>query len=105
FIPPGLGSETYLVFAATFPTTGGPVVLETKDLKTFAFAAGYSSSGPVMSPTLHFTQCKPTFDPEFDLNYSAPGSVVQDPTRASGNLIMIYEAENHCPGGVWQEPF
>jgi hypothetical protein len=58
-----------------------------------------------MSHTLRFAQCKPTYDPEFDLNYSAPGSVVQDPTRAPGNLIMIYEAENHCPGGVWQEPF
>jgi hypothetical protein len=25
--------------------------------------------------------------------------VVQDPTLPAGNLIMIYEAENHCPGG------
>ncbi len=105
FFPPAPGSDTYLVFAATFPKTGGAVVLETKDLKTFDFPTGYSSSAPVMSPTLPFTKCKSTYDPEFDLNYSAPGSVVQDPTRPAGNLIMIYEAENHCPGGVWQQPF
>ena len=28
--------------------------------------------------------------------------MVQDPTLPPGNLIMIYEAENHCPGGVNQ---
>jgi len=43
--------------------------------------------------------------PGFDLNYAAPGSVVQDPTLPAGHLIMIYEAENHCPGGVWQHDF
>ncbi len=105
FFQPTAGSDTYTVFAATFPKTGGAVVLGTEDLKTFTFPAGYSSSAPVMSPTLLFTKCKPSFDPQFDLNYSAPGSVVQDPTRSPGNLIMIYEAENHCPGGVWQQPF
>jgi hypothetical protein len=30
---------------------------------------------------------------------------MQDPTLPPGNLMMIYEAENHCPGGVWQFPF
>ncbi len=55
-----------------------------------------------MSPPWKVTSCKPFYDPEFDLNYAAPGSVLQDPTRAQGNLMMIYEAENHCPGGVWQ---
>ncbi|MGD0947975.1 MAG: hypothetical protein ABSA52_11130 [Candidatus Binatia bacterium] len=104
FIPPPAGSDTYLVFAATFgATTGAPVVLETTDLQTFTLAAGYTQ--PVMSPPLHFTTCKSSYDPEFDLNYAAPGSVVQDPTLPPGNLIMIYEAENHCPGGVWQQPF
>ena len=32
-------------------------------------------------------------------------SVVQDPTLPSGNVMMLYEAENHCPGGVNQQPF
>ena len=35
---------------------------------------------------------------------AAPSSVVQDPTMPAGNLIMIYHAEQHCPGGVWQSP-
>ena len=103
FIPPASGSDTYLVFGATIPKTGGGLALTTRDLHAFTLASGYPN--PVISPTLDFTTCKPTYDPEFDLNYSAPGSVLQDPTRASGNLIMIYEAENHCPGAVWQQPF
>jgi len=49
--------------------------------------------------------CNPTYTGEFDGNYAAPGSVVQDPTLPAGNLIMIYEAENHCPGGVNQQPY
>ena len=121
FIPRAPGSGAYLVFGASTVSGvdmgAGVVVLETKDLKTFKFADGYTS--PVMSPPLPFTSCKPpmtgdvcpsglrqyTYDSEFDLNYAAPGSVVQDPTRDPGNLIMIYEAENHCPGGCWQHDF
>src|SRR6202142_4252446 len=102
-IPPASGSDSYLVFGATVPKTGGGLVLTTMDLHTFVLANGYAS--PVISPTLDFGTCKSTYDPEFDLNYSAPGSVLPDPTRAPGNLIMIYEAENHCPGGIWQQPF
>jgi hypothetical protein len=67
------------------------VVLETTDLQTFTFASGYSSQ--VMSVPVRFTTCNPTYDSEFDENYAGPGSVVQDPTRPAGNLIMIYEAE------------
>ena len=81
----------------------GPVVLETTDLRTFTFAAGYTS--PVMTAPWPFTSCKAFYDPEFDLNYASPGSVLQDPTRPPGNLMMIYEAENHCPGAVWQHDF
>ena len=104
FIPPAPGSNTYLVFAATVGSlTGAPVVLETTDLQTFTLAADYTQ--PVMAPPLSFNTCKSSYDPEFDLNYAAPGSVVQDPTLPPGNLIMIFEAENHCPGGVWQQPF
>jgi hypothetical protein len=107
FIPRWYGLGGYLVFGASriegVNTRAGTVVLETKDLHTFTFAHGYTS--PVMFPPLLFTECRGYYDPEFDLNYAAPGTVVQDPTRPPGNLIMIYEAENHCPGGVWQQPF
>ena len=58
-----------------------------------------------MSVPVHFATCNPTYDSAFDENYAGPGSVVQDPTGPAGNLIMLYEAENHCPGGVWQQPF
>ena len=106
-LPPAPGSKTYLFFVASriagVQTGGGTVALETTDLRSFTFADGYAS--PVMSPALSFNKCKPSYDPEFDLNYAAAGSVVQDPTRPSGNLIMIYEAENHCPGAVWQHDF
>jgi hypothetical protein len=103
--PPTPGSSAYRFFASSSLTGGfsGTVVLETTDLRTFAFAAGYANQ--VMSVPVHFTTCNPTYDSEFDENYAGPGSVVQDPTLPPGNLIMIYEAENHCPGGVWQQPF
>ena len=92
FIPRVRGSGAYLVFGASrvsgVETGAGVVALETKDLRTFTFAEGYTS--PVMPPPLPFTSCKLpqyTYDPEFDLNYAAPGTVVQDPTRPPGNLI------------------
>jgi hypothetical protein len=54
-----------------------------------------------LCPTVaHVTQQ----DPTFELNYADPGSVVLDPTnpfdRGTGNLIMIYEADNRCIGLV-----
>jgi hypothetical protein len=95
----------YLFFASSGVSgaTGGAVVLQTSDLRTFEFADGYATQ--VMTPAIKFTKCKAAYDPEFDLNYAAPGSVVPDPTRPPGSLIMIYEAENHCPGAVWQHDF
>ena len=95
--PKAAGS--YLVFAASSMRDGpaGTVVLETSNLKSFSYAAEYKS--PVMRPPIKFMSCNPTYNSEFDESYSAPGSVVQDPTRPAGHLIMIYEAENHCPGG------
>jgi len=105
FLPIRPGSSTYLVFAASMRGAGpaGTIVLQTSDLKTFTYAPNYKS--PVMVPPVKYTTCSPAYDSEFDENYSAPGSVVQDPTRPAGNLIMIYEAENDCPGGVWQSQF
>ncbi len=105
-VPPAAGSDKYLVFAANMRNAAGlagPVVLETTDLRTFTFAAGYTS--PVMTAPIPFMSCKPAYDAEFDLNYASPGSVLQDPTRPPGNLMMVYEAENHCPGAVWQHDF
>jgi hypothetical protein len=104
-IPPAPGSNMYLFFASSGVqgASGGTVVLETADLTNFTFASGYTTQ--VMKPAIAFTSCKATYDPEFDLNYAAPGSVIQDPTLPPGNLIMIYEAENHCPGAVWQHDF
>jgi len=103
--PPALGASTYRFFASTSLTGGnsGTVVLDTTDLQTFTFASGYANQ--VMSVPVRFTMCNPAYDSEFDENYAGAGSVVQDPTLPQGNLIMIYEAENHCPGGSWQQPF
>jgi hypothetical protein len=103
--PPTPGASAYRIFASSSLTggTSGTVVLETTDLQNFVFASGYASQ--VMTVPVRFTVCNPAYDSEFDENYAGPGSVVQDPTRPPGNLIMIYEAENHCPGGTWQQPF
>ena len=38
---------------------------------------------------------------EFDEDYAAPGFVAQDPTLPAGNLVMLYEAENHCVNGAF----
>ncbi len=103
--PPTARFPKYLFFASSGVTGagGGAVALETSNLRTFDFANGYPTQ--VMTPPMAFTKCKSVYDPEFDLNYAAPGSVVQDPTRPPGNFIMVFEAENHCPGAVWQHDF
>jgi len=110
FIPTGAGPNSYLVFSASKVAsgpTGGAVVLQTSDLQTFAFATGYNFQ--VFVPPVAINACNPTYDgaSQFDENYAAPGSVVQDPTLPAGNFIMLYEAENHCPGtpAANQQPF
>ncbi len=105
--PPAPGDDSYLIFAASLISggTGGTVVLESHDLTNFDFAYARGYNQQVMAPPLKFTVCDPAFDAEFDENYAASGTVVKDPTRAPGNLMMFYEAENHCPGGVWQQPY
>jgi uncharacterized protein (TIGR03437 family) len=107
FIPPASSSSPYLVFAASKIAggTGGAVVLQTTDLTTFTFATSLGYNPQVMAPPIDIMACNPAFDMEFDEGYAAPGSVVQDPTLPSGNLMMLYEAENHCPGGVNQLPY
>ncbi len=108
FIPLGPGPSDYLVFASAkvaSGATGGAVALQTADLQTFDFATSLGYGYQVMSPPASINSCNPTYAAEFDENYAAPGSVVQDPTLPPGNLIMIYEAENHCPGGTNQHYF
>jgi len=107
FLPPASGSSSYLVFGASRISagTGGAVVLQTMDLKTFTFATSLGYNPQVMAPPIDIMACNSSLDTEFDEGYAAPGSVVQDPTLPSGNLIMLYEAENHCPGGVNQLPY
>jgi uncharacterized protein (TIGR03437 family) len=106
-IPPATPSSPYLVFAASKLSggTGGAVVLQTSDLKNFEFATASGYNRQVFAPPLPIDQCDTTHITEFDGNYAAPGSVVQDPTLPPGNLIIIYEAENHCPGGVYNPEF
>jgi len=107
FFPPAASGAPYLVFggasAGVGSDTWGAVVLQTTDLKTFDFAPG--NNFPVLTSPNLFTDCNPADDTEFDENYAAPGSVLQNPTLPAGNLMMIYHAENHCPGGVWQTNF
>ncbi|HEV3220787.1 MAG TPA: hypothetical protein VGZ48_13540 [Candidatus Acidoferrales bacterium] len=106
--PPAPGGYfgNYLVFGSgSISGNGGTVVLETSDLKNFDFASNLGYSDQVMNPPVAITICNPTYDKEFDENYSAPGTIVQNPAGPPGNFFMLYEAENHCPGGDWQEPY
>jgi hypothetical protein len=103
----GLGPDSYLLFGSSAITgaSGGAVVLQTTDLKNFSSAAARGYSEQVITAPVAFRNCDPAYDNEFDENYAAPGSVLQDPTLPPGNLIMIYEAENHCPLGVHNPSF
>jgi hypothetical protein len=109
FMPLAAGQSGYLVFGASklqSAPTGGAVVLQTTDLMTFVYATALGYNRQVFFPPAPIDgPCNPIYATEFDENYAAPGSVVQDPTLPAGNLIMIYEAENHCPGGVIQQPY
>jgi uncharacterized protein (TIGR03437 family) len=107
FFPPAASGDPYLVFGAaeTAVSIWGAVVLQTTDLKTFTLATPLGYKAPVLTSAMPFDKCNASGNTEFDENYAAPGTVVQDPTLPAGNLIMLYEAENHCPGGVNQTPF
>jgi len=107
FFPPAASGAPYLVFGAALVSSGiwGAAVLQTTDLKTFTFASSLGYNSPVLSSPVSYPQCNPTYDTTWDENYAAPGAVLQDPTLPAGNLIMLIDAEQHCPGGVWQSPF
>lgn len=107
FLPPAANGAPYLVFGGASASAGvwGAVVLQTTDLKTFSLATSLGYRFPVLASPIKFSKCDPANDSEFDENYAAPGSVVQDPTLPAGNMIMLYAAEHHCPKGVWNRPF
>lgn len=99
FLPPASAGAPYTFFEAARIGSTGAVVLQTTDLVTFTLAPAYAS--PVLTSPKPFNECATSGDPpglddEFDENYAAPGSVLQDPTLPDGNLMMIYEGENHC---------
>jgi hypothetical protein len=113
FLRTGSGATDYLVFAASrSPSSGagvtGALVLQTTDLVNFTLASGFgvaSLSGLVLDAPSSFSDCSFTGAGSFDQNYAAPGSVVRDPTLPAGNLIMLYEAEQHCFGGQYDFNF
>ena len=113
FLRTGSGGTDYLVFAASrTPSSGagvtGALVLHTTDLVNFTLASGFgvaSLGGLVLDAPSPFTDCSFTGPGSFDQNYAAPGSVVRDPTLPAGNLIMLYEAEQHCFGGRYDFNF
>ncbi|MGO9256042.1 MAG: hypothetical protein ACLQU1_07045 [Bryobacteraceae bacterium] len=110
FFPQAGSGAPYLVFgsALTSLSSGnfwGAVVLQTTDLKTFTFATSLGYNLPVLTSPVPYAICNPTYDTTWDENYAGPGAVLQDPTLPAGNLIMLIDAEQHCPGGVWQSPF
>ena len=88
FIPPTSAGAAYLVFGASSLSGGnsGAVVLQSTDLKTFTFASSLGYNRQVMAAPVPFVQCNPTYQTEFDGNYAAPGSVVQDPTLPARQL-------------------
>jgi len=108
-----LPDGTYRVFAASNTQLSGSgrtgaLVLRTTDLYRFKPARGFGNPatlGLVLSAPSAFGDC--TFTPPslFDQNYAAPGSVVRDPTLPEGNLIMLYEAEQHCDGTQFNHNF
>ena len=104
FLPPASSGDPYLFFEAANVAAGtGAIALAVTGIQNntplVTYAPGYAA--PVLGSPLPFGQCAGAGDPagtddEFDENYAAPGSVLQDPTLPAGNLVMIYEGENHC---------
>jgi hypothetical protein len=80
---------------------GDAFVLQTFDFQHFFFPPGFGNAqhGRAAFWPAHPAggSCAYPGVTHFDEQYAAPGSVVQDPTLPPGNLIMIYEAEIHCP--------
>ncbi len=94
--------------AASGDENTGAVVLETTDLVNFDFAKGFGNpmeGGLVMWAPVPFDDCSFTGESVFNQNYAATGSVLHDPTRPVSDMIMIYEAEQHCDGTTFNHDF
>lgn len=101
-VPPATSTSPYLIFSASAISTawGGTVALQSMDLQTFTFATALGYSPQVLTSPIAITACNSAYASEFDQNYASQAFIDQDPTLPAGNLVMLYEAENHCPGGV-----
>jgi len=79
----------------------GTFVLKSSDFRHFTFAPGFGNAGHgqavFWAPHPGSGNCGYSTVTHFDEQYVGAGSVFQDPTLPTGNLIMIYEAEVHCP--------
>lgn len=82
-------------------TYDGSFSLQSSDFRNLEFAPGFGNAdhGKAIfwAPHPGSGNCGYKTVTHFDEQYAAPGSVLQDPTQPPGNLIMIYEAEIHCP--------
>ena len=105
FVPssPGSAGLPRLRGSNVAPGVAGTVVLQTFDLQTFTPVPGYTN--PVLSPPVASRNATRPTIPSSTRTIPDTGSVLQDPTLPPGNLMVFYEAENHCPGGVNQQPF
>jgi hypothetical protein len=122
FLPEAQGSSpplwpvAYTVFAAsgldleTAPprelTSGAVAISATATASGVSFRLLPEAKTYIMSSPMGFKNCEPRSGDNkgFDENYVGPGSVLRDPTLPGG-AIMIYEAENHCPGGQYDFNF
>ena len=119
--PPGAPFQQgtgHLFFAASTtalnPTGSGLVVLDggtapdATGTWRLHFAPEFDRSDPqgkiergqiFLSAMSHHTCPGPSygFDPTFDLNYAAPGTVLKDPTdQHPGAMLMVYDGTNQC---------
>jgi hypothetical protein len=78
---------------------GETFVLQSSNLTNLSFAPGFGKPdhGQAVFWGPHPNDCNYSGVTHFDEQYAGPGSVLQDPTLPLGNLIMVYEAEIHCP--------
>ena len=96
FFPPAGGSNAYTVFAAAnVGALKGTVVLQTSDFTNSRWHPATPARSCRRRCRVHLVQSGLRHGVRRD--YSDPGSVLQDPTRPPGTLMMFYEAETTAP--------